>query len=53
MRVPAALFVGIAAAAVLLTLTTYLRASGRPFTLWSWRLLGILFSATGLIVDRR
>jgi hypothetical protein len=27
----------------------YLRASGRPFSIWSWRLLGILFSATGVI----
>jgi len=27
----------------------YLRQTSRPFTLWSWRLLGILFSATGVI----
>ena len=28
----------------------YLRASGRPFTIFSWRLLGILFSAAGLVL---
>jgi hypothetical protein len=27
----------------------YMRQTGRPFTLWSWRLLGILFSATGVM----